>query len=162
MTMYERIKDLRIKKGLSQQELARLTGYSDRSSIAKIESGCVDLPQSKILLFAKALGITPDRLMGLTEPYPKDLLSDFWNASDEDKIKLYNQEGGTPAMAEEIAKVKGRLGYPVITDPENPPMQLSPHERQVILAYRQHPEAQPFVDKLLEIEAESVPQPKQA
>ena len=41
-------------------------------------------------------------------------------------------------------------------------LRLSPRERQVILAYRQHPAAQPFVDKLLELEPEAVPQPKQA
>ena len=67
MTMYERIKDLRTKKGLSQQDLARMTGYQDRSSIAKIESGSVDLPQSKIVAFASALGVTPAQLMGLEE-----------------------------------------------------------------------------------------------
>lgn len=67
MTIYERIKELRTNKGLSQQELARLTGYQDRSSIAKIESGSVDLPQSKIISFAHVLGVTPAFLLGLEE-----------------------------------------------------------------------------------------------
>lgn len=39
---------------------------------------------------------------------------------------------------------------------------LSSHERQVILSYRAHPAAQPFVDKLLELSPEVVSQPKQA
>lgn len=65
--LYENIRQLRIEKGISQDELARLTGYKDRSSITKIESGKVDLPQSKILLFAQALGVTPSKLMGLTD-----------------------------------------------------------------------------------------------
>ena len=116
MTMYERIKELRIKKGLSQQQLATLAGYHDRSSIAKIESGAVDLPQSKIISFAQILGVSPAELMGLTE-------------SEQ------------------------------MTDS---PLRLSPRERQVILAYRQHPAAQPFVDKLLELPPEAIPQPKQA
>lgn len=66
-TIYKKIKRLRSEKGLSQGELADLTGYTSRSSIAKIESGEVDLPQSKIQLFAKALGTTPQYLLGLEE-----------------------------------------------------------------------------------------------
>lgn len=65
MNMYDKIKTLRIKRGLSQDELASLTGYTHRSSIGKIENGQVDLPQSKIVLFADALNITPQELMGL-------------------------------------------------------------------------------------------------
>lgn len=67
LELYRNIKHLREEKGLSQDELARLTGYTSRSSIAKIEKGEVDLQQSKILAFAKALGTTPGKLMGLTE-----------------------------------------------------------------------------------------------
>lgn len=44
MNLYENIKRFRKEKGLSQEELARMTGYTDRSSIAKIEKGDVDLP----------------------------------------------------------------------------------------------------------------------
>lgn len=39
---------------------------------------------------------------------------------------------------------------------------LSPHERAVILAYRSHPDAQPYVDKLLGVESEPSALPKQA
>ena len=35
-------------------------------------------------------------------------------------------------------------------------MALTPHERQVILAYRKQKNAQEFVDKLLQIESESI------
>ena len=74
MEYFEKIKELRIKKGLTQQKLAELTGYNDRSSIAKIESGSVDIPQSKLELFAKVLGCSPAYLMGWkdddsSEPY---------------------------------------------------------------------------------------------
>lgn len=68
--IYENIKRLRESKGMSQDELAVLTGYTSRSSIAKIEKGLVDLQQSKIIAFAKALGVTPSELMGLTEMPP--------------------------------------------------------------------------------------------
>ena len=67
LQLYKNIKMLREEKGLSQDELAKLCGYTSRSSIAKIEKGEVDLQNSKILLFASALGTTPGKLMGLTD-----------------------------------------------------------------------------------------------
>ena len=75
MDTYENIKLLRLKRGMSQDELAKKTGYTDRSSIAKIESGKVDLTESKIALFAKALNVSPALLMGIdTIPLASDIL----------------------------------------------------------------------------------------
>ena len=77
MELYKNIKKLRLSLGLSQEDLALLTGYTSRSSIAKIESGVVDLSQSKIEAFAKALHTTPQTLMGYQEttevklPFPE-------------------------------------------------------------------------------------------
>lgn len=62
--LYKNIKKLREELGLSQEELAKRTGYTNRSSIAKIEKGLVDLSQTKIELFAKVLGVAPGDLMG--------------------------------------------------------------------------------------------------
>ena len=67
MDTHENIKALREVQGLSQEALAEKIGYKDRSSIAKIEAGLVDLPQSKIAAFAKALNVTPAYLMGITD-----------------------------------------------------------------------------------------------
>lgn len=65
--LYENIRTRRKELKMTQQELAEKIGYSDRSSIAKIESGGVDLSQSKIMQIAKALEITPGELMGDVE-----------------------------------------------------------------------------------------------
>lgn len=65
MTLYENIKALRESLKMSQDELATKVGYKDRTSIAKIESGKVDLSQSKIFAFSKALNVSPEELMGL-------------------------------------------------------------------------------------------------
>ena len=65
MTLYDNIKTLRESLKMSQDELAKKVGYKDRTSIAKIESGKVDLSQSKIFAFANALNTTPEELMGL-------------------------------------------------------------------------------------------------
>ena len=64
LALYKNIRKLRTEKGMSQNELAKLTGYTDRSSIAKIEKGEVDLTESKIKAFADALGVRPGVLMG--------------------------------------------------------------------------------------------------
>lgn len=65
MKLYANIKALREKLELSQEELARQVGYKDRTSIAKIEAEKIDIPQSKIYAFAKALHVSPEELMGL-------------------------------------------------------------------------------------------------
>ena len=67
MRLYENIREYRKANGWSQEELAKRTGYTDRSSIAKIEKGQVDLTQSKINLFAKVFGVSPVILMGLQD-----------------------------------------------------------------------------------------------
>lgn len=64
LELYSNIRKFRKELKLSQEDLAKRTGYTDRSSIAKIEKGMVDLPQSKILLFAEALNVSPGELMG--------------------------------------------------------------------------------------------------
>ncbi len=68
MPLCQTIRQLREELGLSQDELAKRLGYKSRSTIAKIESGSNDIPQSKIAAFAAALETTPARLLGLESP----------------------------------------------------------------------------------------------
>lgn len=65
LQLYNNIKSRRTYLGMTQSELAQKMGYADKSMIAKIEKGLVDLPQSKILAFAEALDIPAGELMGL-------------------------------------------------------------------------------------------------
>lgn len=64
LVLYRKIKEKRKELGWSQEELAKKMGYTDRSSIAKIETGKVDLAVPKIEQFADVLGVTPSWLMG--------------------------------------------------------------------------------------------------
>lgn len=64
LQLYKNIKSKRKELGLSQEELAKLTGYTDRTSISKVEAGKVNLSQTKIEEFARALRTTPGDLMG--------------------------------------------------------------------------------------------------
>lgn len=107
MELYENIRKRRLQLNMSQQELSELVGYtSGKSMIAKIESGKVDLTQSKIIEIAKALRITPGELMGwedeLTEEnadFSIDMLDDpifvgyakkLFSADDSIKKQVYN------------------------------------------------------------------------
>lgn len=62
--IYTRIRIRREQLGLSQEELAARMGYKSKSSINKIEMGINDIPQSKVLAFARALETTTAYLMG--------------------------------------------------------------------------------------------------
>lgn len=72
LALYKNIKRLRTEAGMTQDELAKRAGYTDRSSVAKIEKGVVDLNQSKIQQFADIFGVTPGHLMGWDDE-PEDL-----------------------------------------------------------------------------------------
>lgn len=108
MTIYQRIKDLRELKGMSQQELAEKVGFKTASAVNKIELGLRDINQSKIKAFAEALGTTSCYLLDGKEA-SKDFASSF-----------------------------------VLTE----------REKVLIIAYREHPDMQKSVDKLLGIEPE--------
>lgn len=90
MTLYDRIRTRREQLNMSQEELAKRLGYKSRSTIAKIESGENDITQSKIVAFAKALGVKPGYLMGWEDvPEPSSSLS--LTPSEETHIKKYRQ-----------------------------------------------------------------------
>ena len=67
MTLGKRIKELRIKAGLTQEQLAIKIGYSTKTSISKIENDVLDINQSTIAALARALNTTPSIIMGWEE-----------------------------------------------------------------------------------------------
>lgn len=111
--LYENIKYFRKLNKWTQEELAKRMGYTNRSMIAKIETGKIDLSQSKIIEFANVFGIAPGDLMGwdgwdesysppedtptfvvknfdkiiLTEE-EKAMIIQFRNAPEEDKLAI--------------------------------------------------------------------------
>lgn len=70
MSIGDNIRKAREMKNMTQLELAQKLGYKNRTSITKIEAGNNDLPQSKVIKFARALGVSELQIMGL-EPMPK-------------------------------------------------------------------------------------------
>lgn len=112
LKIYENIKQLRLGLGLSQEELAKKVGYKDRSSVAKVESGEVDLSQSKIKAFADALETTPAYLMGWED-------AEIKTEEDEKNAKVIVFEGGSmfdldklpDGTKEDLSKVVQILHY---------------------------------------------------
>ena len=75
------VKRLREEQGLSQEQLADLTGYKGKKKIEEIEEGISSIPVSKISKFAKVLKTT------------KEVLSENFS-NDEEKKKSKKKFGG--------------------------------------------------------------------
>ena len=104
--LYENIRQKRIELGMTQEELAKSLGYADKSMIAKIEAGKVDLAQSKILAFASALNTTPSALMGWKEDDDRAIL--LQKLYDEKRILF---DAADDATTEEIRKAAEYLEF---------------------------------------------------
>ena len=100
MKVGEKIRVRRMEQGLSLQDLADRMGYANKSSIARIESGVIDPPQSKVVKFADVLGTSVADLMGWVDeekekptaeselPENIKLLVEFVKTVPEDKVDL--------------------------------------------------------------------------
>lgn len=71
-TIGARIKARRQELKMTQRELAARLGYTDHTTVTRIESGKTDPPQSRVAQFAKVLDVTPGYLMGWDKE-PEDL-----------------------------------------------------------------------------------------
>ena len=96
--LYKNIKARREELNMTQGQLAEKAGYADKSMIAKIEKGQIDLAQSKIQIIATALQTTPKKLMGWDDCAParrpislysdeKQLLTNYRKLNDTGKAK---------------------------------------------------------------------------
>jgi transcriptional regulator with XRE-family HTH domain len=99
MKIGEKIRLRRMEQGMSMQDLADRMGYANKSTVARIESGEIDPPQSKVVKFADALGTSVSDLMGWLDeenekpsvgelPDKVKQLVDFALSVPEDKIDL--------------------------------------------------------------------------
>lgn len=92
MTIGERIKQRRIELNMTQDELAKRTGYKSRSSINKLENARA-LPSRKIEKMASVLECTPSFLMGWTDS-PREIRisveTEFQKHLEIERIKAYS------------------------------------------------------------------------
>lgn len=88
MHIGDRIKLKRIEKKLSQRDLAKILGYSDHSTIGRIERGTVDLSQSRLQQIADALNTDVAYLMGWTEQTEKPADNDGYTEQQKQLIEF--------------------------------------------------------------------------
>lgn len=67
MSIGKRIKEKRLEMNMSQRELASKLGYSDHSTLTRIEADKIDLPQSRIKQLSAILNVSVGYLMGWEE-----------------------------------------------------------------------------------------------
>ena len=63
MTIYDRIRELRNKKGWSMDELAQKVGYLGRSAISKVENGERLINHEMLIKYAQIFGVSPMYLL---------------------------------------------------------------------------------------------------
>lgn len=81
------LKRLRLARGMSQDELAKSLGYTNRSSINKIEVGRSNIPADKIARTAEVLGVSPLELFGERVVFKEEVHPERDLKSDKDKLK---------------------------------------------------------------------------
>lgn len=112
MTTGERIKQRRLELGWSLRELAKRMGYANQSTISRIESGAIDIPQSKVVKFAEVMGTTVAYLMGWDKQIQIEIkeepvnLADlhFEMIADKDLIEIYEDLKFLDAAQRKIVK----------------------------------------------------------
>jgi repressor LexA len=91
--MAKRIKDLRLEKGLTLEQVGNLVGVG-KSTVRKWETGMIaNMKRDKIASLAQALGTTPAYLMGWKETTNNEqnkLISLIEQLTDEETEELSN------------------------------------------------------------------------
>ena len=91
--MAKKIKDLRLEKGLTLEQVANVVGVG-KSTVRKWETGMIaNMKRDKIASLAKALGTTPAYLMGWKEEGEKNTPQDKKDLSEGEKalLELFNR-----------------------------------------------------------------------
>ena len=85
--MAQRIKQLRMEKGLTLEQVGNLVGVG-KSTVRKWETGMIaNMKRDKIAALAKALGTTPAQLMGWKEIEKKNIPTEE-TLTDGEKVLL--------------------------------------------------------------------------
>lgn len=116
MTIGERIKNERVKHGMSQDDIAKAVNTT-RQAIYKYENGIVtNIPMDKINMIADFLSVTPAYLMGWEESTPK--IEDFFDAYPAEKQKKLPVYGAVSAGKGVFAE-EDIIGYEYVDEQYN-------------------------------------------
>lgn len=94
-----KIKELRLQKGYTLEELGNMVGVG-KSTIRKWETGMIaNMKRDKIAALAKALGVTPDYFIDY----------DKYSESSARLVSVLRNNKGLQALAEESQKISNAL-----------------------------------------------------
>ncbi len=79
-----KLKEIRIKKGLFQRDIAKILGVN-QTAVSKYELEQRMLNQEQIVKLCLGLDVTPDELLGFKEAYEK--YTEYLNKLTEEKTK---------------------------------------------------------------------------
>lgn len=103
----EKIKFRRLELGWSLRELAKRMGYANQSTVARIEKGEIDIPQSKVVKFAEVMNTTVPYLMDWEEIQQKNsILTDITVRMRTDKEFFSIVEELHQLSPEQLASIK--------------------------------------------------------
>ena len=89
--MAKKIKDLRLEKGLTLEQVANVVGVG-KSTVRKWETGMIaNMKRDKIASLAKALGTTPAYLMGWKEKNPSEDKPITLSEGEQLMLDLFNK-----------------------------------------------------------------------
>ena len=113
LTIGSRIRVERIRKGVSQAELARRTGIA-QANISKIESGKQDILVSTLLQLCAALGVRPALLFEPSEPpttqaFSRARLERFAAAVVNDAAPVSGQDQEIVALLRQVILPNARI-----------------------------------------------------
>lgn len=181
MNMNEKIKDLRLQRGLTLEQVGNYVGVG-KSTVLKWENGCIqNMRRDKIAKLACILGTTPDFLVGL-ESCPDEWTKAFCESVEEQLLSSdpadiaesgvdYNRlcdvaSGVNNLSLSEACNIADELGcsldemvgrqmveYEVNSGLVGGPsaIRLTKEEEILIQKYRNNPQMQPAVNTLLGI-----------
>lgn len=104
-----RIRNKREEIGMTQEDLAKILGYKNKSTIAKIENGTNDIVQSKVIEFANALHTTVGYLMGWNDNSTTTPLETSHNfdycLTDEERTLIVEYRQADPISKEAVHRL---------------------------------------------------------
>lgn len=178
MEFKDRLRALRIINGYTQEQLAKKLSLS-KANISKYESGIIEPNLETLRLLSKIFRCTVDYLLDLEKQqcdfsFPikpvRDRIIDIMhenNLTKEEFAKItevkpyivdYWLNGDLPIGEEQQFKIydyfKGKYPIYFLFQP-NGSDNFTEHEREVMASYRNKPEMQPAINKILGIETET-------
>lgn len=92
MTVGDRIREIRVSLEISQTELAKRAGYSDKTRISKIENSGNEISMKQVKRIAKALNVDSAFLMGWRLPEDTDRAKSIRSAYLTNTFRLSDDE----------------------------------------------------------------------